>query len=286
VTFMDDIWDLFDTLMQKFGLKWAGVEAEMTMLLKDTPISSALVARGVLDHSFGFTGSTRFSMGDLIPGTGMLKAGADLGRETESIFGPVYGAWKGALVSGATLAQYVAESVGLKDDVTSLSDVLKTGAGFSALKNYARGITMMMDGTITNNRGQIVAKDAGILDALTQLVGFYPAAATDQYAVIRMTNDARNYAQAIKSAYVDAAIKADSAKERNAINQMVREWNKDSKGTPFYIKNFPGAVSTARKAARMNSVGRNLKSVPTAMKKFGKGLAESRGLDAKGIPLE
>jgi len=286
VPFMDDIWDLFDTLMQKFGLKWAGVEAEMTMLLKDTPISSALVARGVLDHSFGFTGSTRFSMGDLIPGTGMLKAGADLGRETESIFGPVYGAWKGALVSGATLAQYVAESVGLKDDVTSLSDVLKTGAGFSALKNYARGITMMMDGTITNNRGQIVAKDAGILDALTQLVGFYPAAATDQYAVIRMTNDARNYAQAIKSAYVDAAIKADSAKERNAINQMVREWNKDSKGTPFYIKNFPGAVSTARKAARMNSVGRNLKSVPTAMKKFGKGLAESRGLDAKGIPLE
>jgi hypothetical protein len=286
VPFMDDAWDLIDTIMQKFGLKWAGLEAEMTMLLKDTPISSALVARGLIDHSFGFTGSTRFSMGDLVPGTGLLKAGVDLGRETESIFGPVYGAWKGALISGATLAQYVAESVGLKDDVTSLSDVLKTGAGFSALKNYARGITIMMDGTITNNRGQVVAKDAGVWDAVAQLVGFYPAAATDQYAVVRMTNDAREYAQAIKSAYVDASLKAGSARERNEISKMVREWNKDSRGTPFYIKNFSGAVSKARKSAKLNTAGRNLKTVPTAMKKFGKGLMESRGLDAKGIPFD
>jgi hypothetical protein len=285
VPFMDDLWDFIDTLMQKFGIKWAGVEAEMTMLLKDSPIPSALVARGFVDHYLGFTGSNRFSLGDLIPGTGMLKAGADLGRETESIFGPVYGAWKGAALSAATATQYVAEVVGLKDDVTSLSDVLKTGGGFSALKNYMRGVTYMMDGAITNDRGQVVAKDAGAWAAITQLVGFYPAAATDQYAVIRMTNDARNYAQAIKTAYVDAALKAGSTKEANAIKGMVRDWNKEAKGTMFYIKDFSGALSKARKASKLNSAGRNLKTVPKAMKKFGKGLMESRGLDAKGIPL-
>jgi hypothetical protein len=286
IPFMEDIWDFIDTLMQKFGIKWAGVEAEMTMLLKDSPISSAIVARGAIDHWFGFTASSRFGMGDLIPGTGMFKAGADFGREAESIFGPVYGAWKGTALSAATAAQYVAEVAGLKDDVTSLSDVLKTGGGASALKNYAKGITYMMDGTITNNRGQVVARDAGVWDVITQLVGFYPAAATDQYAVVRMTNDARDYAQAIKSAYVDASLKADSSKERRDIAQMVRDWNKDAKGTPFYIKNFGGAVSKARKASKMNTVGRNLKTVPTAMKKFGKGLAQSRGLDTKGIPME
>jgi hypothetical protein len=271
--------------MQKFGIKWAGVEAEMTILLKDSPISSALVARGGIDHYFGFTGSTRFSMGDLIPGTGLLKAGSDLGRETESIFGPVWGAWKGGILSAATVAQYAAETIGLKDDVTSLSDVLKTGLGFSALKNYARGVTIMMDGAVTNDRGQVVAKNAGVYDAVTQMLGFYPAAATDQYAVIRMTNDARDYAQAIKSSYVHASLKAKSSKERSAIARAVREWNKDSRGGPFFIKNFAGAVSKARKSARMNAVGRNLKTVPTAMKRFGADLASSRGLDTKGIPL-
>lgn len=285
VPFMEDAWDFIDTLMQKFGIKWAGVEAEMTILLKDSPISSALVARGGIDHYFGFTGSTRFSMGDLIPGTGLLKAGSDLGRETESIFGPVWGAWKGGILSAATVAQYAAETIGLKDDVTSLSDVLKTGLGFSALKNYARGVTIMMDGAVTNDRGQVVAKNAGVYDAVTQMLGFYPAAATDQYAVIRMTNDARDYAQAIKSSYVHASLKAKSSKERSAIARAVREWNKDSRGGPFFIKNFAGAVSKARKSARMNAVGRNLKTVPTAMKRFGADLASSRGLDTKGIPL-
>jgi len=286
VPFMDDIWDFIDTLMQKFGIKWAGVEAEMTLLLKDSPIPSALVARGAIDYWFGFTGSSRFSMGDLIPGTGILKAGADIGRELESIAGPVYGAWKGVAASGGTALQYVAEVVGLKDDVTSLSDVLRTGGGFSALKNYARAFTYMADGAITNDRGQVVAKDAGVWDAVAQLVGFYPGAATDQYAVIRMTNDARDYAQAITSAYKDAYNKAGSAKERGEVKRMVQEWNKDSRGTPFYIKNFSGAVSKSNKKAKLTSSGRNLQTVPKAMQKFGKDLLTSRGMSTKGIPLE
>ena len=29
IPFMEDIWDFIDTLMQKFGIKWAGVEAEL-----------------------------------------------------------------------------------------------------------------------------------------------------------------------------------------------------------------------------------------------------------------
>jgi hypothetical protein len=280
--------DLIDTLMQKFDIKSPGVEAELSLLLGDGPIPSALVMRGAIDYWLGFTGSTRFSMGDLIPGTGLLKAGQGrFGKEIESIFGPVYGAWKGVITSAATATQYVAETVGLKDDVTSFADVLRTGGGFTAFKNYARGFTYMADGAITNNRGQVVAKDAGFWDVFAQMVGFYPAKATDQYAVIRMTNDARDYAQSIKRGYVEAAIKAGRDMKRRAdINRMVREWNKDARGTPFYIKDFPGSVSKARKAARLSSSGRNLKSVPTAMKRFGKDILKSRGFDPKGIPFD
>jgi hypothetical protein len=289
VPFGDDLMDLVDTLLQKFGLKWAGLEAEMSLALEAAGVPSALVFRGALDYYLGVTMSTRLGMGDLVPGTGMFKAGAEMDRELEAIIGPVYGAWfgsSGAVNSMTTALQYVAEVVGVKDDVTSLSDVLRTGGGFSAVKNYAKGFITLMDGSITNERGQVVAKDAGLKDVISQLIGFYPGSATDQYAVIRMTNDARNYAQAIKSAWVDAYLKADSASERASIRKDVREWNRDSKGTMFYIKDFSGATSRAKRAATLTASGRNLQTVPKSMQGFGKDLMTARGFSPKGIPLE
>ena len=288
IPFADDLADLVDTLMQKFGLKWTGLEAELSLALDAGGISSAFVTRGALDYWFGFTASTRLGMGDLIPGTGYFKAGSDHERELQSIFGPVYGAWfgsSGVVSSASTSLQYIAEVVGLKDDVTSLGDVLRTGGGSSALKNYAKGFTLLIDGSVTNARGQMVAKDAGVFAAITQLMGFYPAAATDQYAVIRMTNDARDYAQAIKTGYIDAWIKADSAQERSAVRAMVNDWNKGASGTIFHIRNFVLSANKAKKSAQLTSSERNLKTVPTAGKQFGKDLMKARGLSATGIPL-
>jgi hypothetical protein len=283
IPFADDLADLIDTLMQMFDLKVAGVEAELVMVLNDLGIPSNLVMRGIVDYYFGATASTRLGMGDLIPGTGMFKAGTDMAREYESAFGPVYGAWTGVMGSAGTLGAYLLESVGIKDDTTSLTDVLKKGAGLSALKNYAKGISYMADGAIINDRGQVVSRNVSTMDALFQMIGFYPAAATYQYDVIRMSNQVSDYVkEGIKAAYKEAYIKADSNAERRAILKDVTEWNSAARGTPFYLRNFSQSVRKAVRSAKLDAVGRNLKTLPKTAQPFGREMIKSFGLDTAG----
>jgi len=53
----------------------------------------------------------------------------------------------------------------------------------------------------------------------------------------------------------------------NEIKQQVRDWNRKTRGTEFYIKNFvPNANRAAREALRPTS-GRYLKSSPKNMRK-------------------
>ena len=83
--------DLVDTLAQKFGIKMGSVEKEI-MKFSDAlvPGASPYVMRGILDRAFGGTISTRLGFSDLIPLTGVFKAGADPWREAENFVGPVY----------------------------------------------------------------------------------------------------------------------------------------------------------------------------------------------------
>ena len=283
--FADDLMDIIDTLMQKFGIKWVGLEATIAQAVDAiAPGMSPLVLRGILDYFFGTTVSTRLAMGDLIPGTGMMKAGSSPAREFESVIGPVASAAKGVLNSAALVLRYGAETVGLQDDVTTLSDIARSGFGSSALKGYAEALVYASDGTITNARGQVVAADASIKDVVLRAIGFYPGIATKEHDVNRVAKAVSDYSKEITVGYTDAYLKADAA-GRRSIRQQVREWNINARGTPFYIRDFSGKVQRSVKAAERTATARYLATTPLNSRQFTKDIMRVYGLDTKGIPF-
>ena len=285
IPFEEDFADLIDGIMQTFNIDWNGLDAEMINLFTILGLPAGLMMRGPIDHYLGFTYSTRISQSNVLPGTGLLKAGADPWREAKDIIGPVFSAWSGIFGGTAMAGKYLLETVGIRDDVTSGADVLKTGFGLSALKNYARGITYFANGTITNDRGQLVSENVGAMSSVFQFLGFYPASATKQYDVNRINSNATDYGKVLIRGYVDAYIKGDIDTKRN-VRRQVREWNKTvGIKSPLYIRKFSDKIKRARKASTQTSVGRSIQALPTSSKPFGKDIAKAFGLNPKGINL-
>lgn len=287
--FAEDIMDLVDTLMQRFpSLHWKGVEVYIAEAADAIiPGSSRWVLRGPMDYLLGATVSNRLGHGNLAPGTSFFLAGADTGREVMDVLGPIATAVDGALSAAAIGVRYASEVVGINDDVTKFRDVARTGMGSTALKALAESMIFMSDGSITNKRGQVVAKDFGPLDMITRMLGFYPSAATTQYDINRMTQRVRDYSDIIKEGYVAAHRSAGSSAERNSIERAVREWNRDAgKKSPFYIRNFSQAATRSRKEAQRTASARLLKSAPKSMRGFHKDMMDMHGFNTKGIAYD
>ena len=284
IPFAEDFMDLVDTLMQKFGIKSKGVEAYVSEISEAMiPGSSRILMRGLGDYLLGATVSNRLGHGNLLPGTTFFLAGSDTGRELADIAGPIVSAMQGIVGGTALLTNYAAETVGLKPDVTSFEDIARTGLGSSGLKAIAESFIFMSDGTITNKRGQVVAKDFGPFDMVTRMLGFYPSAATTQYDINRMTQRARDYSRVIKEGFITRYRKADTAKERRLVRQEVREWNRDAgKKSPFYIRNFVDSANRSAKEAKRTATGRLLKSAPRSVRAMQKDLMRIYGFDTKG----
>jgi hypothetical protein len=274
--FADDLLDLIDTLKQKFGLKSQDAEVLIAQFFDDlVPGLGMIMMRGVFDYVTGTTGSTRFGHGDLIPGSGAFKAGSDTGRELKNIAGPVASAFEGLIGTTALTAKYLAEVVGLRPDVTTIPDILRQGFGSSGIKGLTEGFIYMSDGSITNARGQVISKEVGILDVVFRMLGFYPGIATRHNDVTRLSQSARNYAKEIKSSFINAGLIANARGDQagvNAIRKSVREWNKNARGTQFFISNFPMSLTKAIRESKRTVSQRQLKSLPRAIKPLQKRL--------------
>jgi len=267
--FGDDVVDVLDTLLQIFGFKTASVEkAAIEMLEELAPGVSPFVMRGVLDRMTGATMSTRLGMGDLIPGTGAFRAGADPLREITDFAGPVVSAVTGAAGTAASLAKYGAEAIGIRDDTTSLVDIMRNSP-IAALRAVTDAAMYFDSGSVTNNRGQVVSRDADALTIITRAMGFYPAVATQQNDIVRLSKYTSEYAIDIKAAYVSAYVKAkldnDTARMRG-VSEDVREWNESAKGTGLEITSFVQSANRAAREAERPTVARYLKSAPKQMR--------------------
>ena len=266
--FADDLMDIIDTIAQKLGIRMKAVEEEaMRMADAIIPGSSPYAMRGFLDPFFGATVSTRLGFGDLVPLTGAFKAHSNMGekwREASNFFGPVYSGVEGIVKTSSQLARYGTEKVGLRDDTTKFVDILRDSP-VSALRALADGATYLDDGKITRTNGTVLDNDANVLEIAGRMLGFYPYSATVQNDIIRLSKQTTAYVQAQKSHYKVAMLKAKLDKDRDEqrrILQFVREWNKETRGTEFYFKDFMGSVNKAFKTARLNAVQRYLKSAP------------------------
>jgi len=286
IPFSEDMIDIVDTVAQKLEIKTAGIEAEFILLLSSyvgAPVTQ-VVMRGMLDYSLGVTLSTRLGHGDLMPGTGMFKSGSDAGREFVNILGPVASTIIQAGGTVALLAQFLIEAMGLQDDRVSLSDVGREGFGVTAFKSVFEGYRYASDGQITNNRGQVVSQSATIMDVVFRLMGFYPGSATTHNQITRLSKAARDFSQEIKASYMDAYRKGDAG-DRRQILQDVRNWNRDARGTPFFIRNFVLSARKSVREAERTTSARFLRSAPRDIRPLQIELMKIFGFDTRGVPF-
>ena len=267
--FAEDIFDIVDTIAQKLGLKTASVEKAIAEWVDSVaPGMTPYVMRGVLDRMTGATMSTRLGMGDLIPLTGAFRAGADPAREIADFAGPVFSGISGLVGMAGSLAKYGAEVTGLRDDTTSFNSILRDSP-VAALRSIGDSYAYLNSGTITNARGQLVASEASTQVILARLLGFYPAIATEQNDIVRLSKNVAEYSKAIKAEYVSAYVKAKVAGDTGRMNGIaadVQQWNEDAKGTGLEITSFLRSANRAALEAQRPTVMRYLKSAPKQMR--------------------
>jgi hypothetical protein len=267
--FADDIFDLVETLAQKFGIKMSTIEVEMSKLADAVvPGSAPFVMRGILDPVLGATFSTRLGFGDLIPLTGFFKAKNNSGeywQEAKNFAGPVYSGIEGLFGTGSQLVRYGAEAVGLKDDTTRFTDILRDSPS-AAVRGVFDAFSYMDDGRITRTDGTVLTKDVGGWTTFWRMLGFYPYSVSLQNEAIRAGRQQQAYVKSLKSHYIQAYTKArldNDRAEMKRILDFVKEHNKDvGPKSEFYFRNFLGSANRSFKSANMNALDRFRKFAP------------------------
>ena len=257
--FAEDIMDLIDTLLQIFGIKMGTVEKELNMFIEEVaPGASPFIMKGFIDATTGATMSTRLGFGDLVPLTGVFKAGSDFGQETKNFLGPVYAAGEQAVSSISLLGNFLAGEVGIKDDTTRFVDVLRAQP-FGGIRAIADAYTFYDDGVITNKQGKVLDKDVHFNEIFFRALNFYPATASYQNDIIRMTKQTGEYVKSFKikfsEAYVKARISGDRAEMRR-IERAVREHNRNYRKTEFYIPDWKASANRMYNAWKLPAAER------------------------------
>ena len=239
--FAEDITDLIDTLTQMFGIKMGTVEKELNMFIEEVaPGMSPLVMRGVIDKFSGGTISTRLGFGDLIPLTGIAKAGSDPWRETQNFLGPVWAAGDQTASALTLITNWSAEVVGIKDDTTNFKDVLRSQP-FGGIRAIADAYSYYDDGVITNKQGKVLDKNVAFHEIFLRALNFYPASASYQNDIIRMTKQTGDYVKSIKAKFSEAYVKARISGDRGEMRRVeraVKNYNRTSRNTEFYLDDW------------------------------------------------
>lgn len=268
--FADDIMDLIDTLAQKFGIKMGSVEMELYKFLGGIlpGVGPSIIMRGILDTAIGATVSTRVGLGDLIPLTGMFRAGADPWREVQNFAGPVASGIMGLAGTASSLAMYGAEALGIASDKTTFNDILRESP-VTALRALGDTYSYWNNGAITSPQGKLVSTDVGMWTYVSRLLGFYPATATTQNDMVRMAKISRDYMLDIRASYTAAYVKAGMSGDREAqqnILQSVAEWNDAAQGTGLELRRFPATANRALREAQRPTAERFRRSAPLGVR--------------------
>jgi hypothetical protein len=272
--FAEDLMDLIDTIAQALGLGpnkvWKG-SAEKTLaeaLDAIAPGMSPLLMRGVINTFTPANVADRVSLSNIIPGTGIALAGADVGRELIEIAGPVASFLQGAVAMSADVARYGLETVGVLDDKTSLTKIARESpvAMLRALGDMA---AYNNAGAIVSQKGFVVSNDLHLGTMLTRALGFYPASAVAENDVVRLAKRVGDYqkdvAATYRGLYVSAKIAKDEGRAREVV-EMVKDWNEAAEGTGLEIRNFNQSANRALREAQRTATERFLRTQPKAMR--------------------
>lgn len=271
IPFADDAMDIIDTLCQALGLKVGSVEEEVIKMVDDiAPGMAPYFMRGIIDKNTGMTVSTRTGMGDLLPLTGVFKAGADPWREAENFVGPVLSGMTGTVSMAMSLGRMGLEAAGVREGNTTFNQILRESP-VAAMRILGDAAAYASDGSVTNMTGAVISKRVTPMVIAQRLLGFYPADATLQNDVVRLTKQKDEYIKEIKAGFVGAYVRAAISKDSRTMNRLVKDvnaWNAAAKrvAPDMQIPNFHKSASRALKAAQMPTGARHLKVVSKGLR--------------------
>jgi hypothetical protein len=260
--FAEDLEDVIDTIAQTLKISgWQGARYEAAQMLDSIfPGMSPLLMQGLVNQFVPGDVAAKTSLGDLLPGSGALIAGADPFRSVMEILGPAAGmiGATGTFAKQALTAPFTA--------TVDVEDVLRESP-VTMMRAAGEAYVYMQNGAITDRRGYTVSPEMSAGVVLTRMLGFYPVAASRQYEMIgmakRITDYQREQTTAYRAGWVKAMMEGDRARARE-IEAEVDTWNAGSKGTGLEIKNFVKNSQRALKEARRPAMERTLRSAPNA----------------------
>jgi len=208
------------------------------------------------------------SLSNIIPGTGITLAGADVGRDLIEIAGPVASFLQGAVAMGANTVRYVGGKTGVLDDTTSFNKIARESP-IAMLRAVGDMMAYNNAGAIVSQKGFVVSEDLHLGTMLTRALGFYPASAVAENDVVRLSKRIGDYQKDVAATYRGLYITAKIGKddERAAeVMQMVRDWNEAATGSGLEIRNFQQSANRALREARRTATERFLRTQPRAMR--------------------
>ena len=258
--FAEDLEDVIDTLAQKLKISgWQGARYETAQFIDGIfPGMSAMFLKGVVNQYLPADIAGRTSLGDLLPGTDILLAGADVSRGLSEIAGPAP-----SMLIGS--AQFAADLLAFPFSTTTTAEGVAREAPITLLRALGDAYAYIQSGAVVDRRGYTVSPDMDAGTIITRALGFYPVAAANQYEVIRaakrMTDYQRDVVTGYRTAWVSAMMRNDRDFARQ-IEESVDEWNTASDGTALEIKNFVQNSRRALQEARRPASARTLRSAP------------------------
>jgi hypothetical protein len=263
--FAEDLEDLIDTLAQKLKIAgWQGARYETAQFIDEIfPGMSPLLLKGIVNNVMPADVAGRTSLGDLLPGPDILLAGADVSRGLSEIAGPAP-----AMLLGT--AQFATDLLAVPFSTTTTLEGVAREAPVTMVRALADAYAYTQSGAVIDRRGYTVTDEMSVSTIITRALGFYPAAAANQYELIRsakrMTDYQREVVTGFRTAWVSAMARGDRDFARE-IEQSVEDWNDVAKGTALEINNFVKNSRRALQEAQRPAVARTLKSAPDAAEK-------------------
>lgn len=259
--FAEDLEDIVDTIAQSLGFKQGSIRGEIAKLIDEVaPGMSPYVISGLANSVFTGDIGVRTSLGDFIPGTGLLLAGANTTRELMEIGGPAAGFLQQSFNTVVDAAQLAFT------EKKTFADLLRDSPVTMA-RAFGDAYTYTQAGAIIDKRGYIVSPDVSTAEIVTRVLGFYPERASSEYQQIRISKRTADYQRQVSSGFQQAWIKAKIMGDddrADAVAEAVKDWNQAAKGTALEIRNFTRNANRALREAERPAMERFLRTAPRA----------------------
>ena len=288
----DDILDIVDGIAQRLGLRMGSIEKEFARLTKEVfgaelaEEINPIIMRGLLDHFTGWSFSNRLGLGDIVPGTGLLKPSAtkqELLREVVNIAGAPTSFLVGSL-------EYFTNTIpGVVTGRSSLSSLM-TDAPVRAVKNFGEALKFQDTGAILDSKGYVVAKNVTAWEIMGKALGWYPSRAQAQMDWMMADSQEQAYMSMIKTEAVRRAVSARLSGDPEAeksVKEYIKDWNESTKGTRLEIRNFDRSLAQAYREAQKPLALRSLKSSAKSGRAEAKEMLRLYGVDEEtlqGLP--